>query len=117
MALAGLLSCWAAVAAHPAPRMTASALMILVDEGKVHLDDPVEHYLPAFKGMKVAVAPAPAAVQMETTGGVLCGTRHGYAVVLMVQRADDWPSTDRDRLMARMRQVIESRFANEITSN
>jgi CubicO group peptidase (beta-lactamase class C family) len=30
--------------------MTASAVMMLVDEGKVNLDDPVEKYLPEFKG-------------------------------------------------------------------
>lgn len=30
--------------------LTASALMILVDEGKVKVDDPVEKYLPEFKG-------------------------------------------------------------------
>jgi CubicO group peptidase (beta-lactamase class C family) len=36
--------------------MTAVALMMLVDEGKVALDDPVEKYLPAFHDMKVAVA-------------------------------------------------------------
>jgi CubicO group peptidase (beta-lactamase class C family) len=32
--------------------ITATALMILVDEGKVALDDPVEKYIPAFKGAK-----------------------------------------------------------------
>ena len=30
--------------------MTAAAFMMLVDEGKVKLDDPVEKYLPEFKG-------------------------------------------------------------------
>jgi CubicO group peptidase (beta-lactamase class C family) len=30
--------------------ITASALMMLVDEGKVKLDDPAENYLPEFKG-------------------------------------------------------------------
>ena len=30
--------------------ITATALMMLVDEGKVRLDDPVEKYLPEFKG-------------------------------------------------------------------
>ena len=30
--------------------ITASALMVLVDEGKVGLDVPVEEYLPEFKG-------------------------------------------------------------------
>jgi CubicO group peptidase (beta-lactamase class C family) len=33
--------------------MTASLLMMLVDEGKVHVDDPVEKYLPEFKGQMV----------------------------------------------------------------
>lgn len=34
--------------------MTSAALMILVDEGKIALLDPVEKYLPEFKGQKVA---------------------------------------------------------------
>jgi CubicO group peptidase (beta-lactamase class C family) len=34
--------------------LTATALMMLVDEGKVHLADPVEKYLPEFKGQLVA---------------------------------------------------------------
>ena len=33
--------------------MTATALMMLVDEGKVKIDDPVEKYLPEFKGQQV----------------------------------------------------------------
>lgn len=35
--------------------MTASAVMMLVDEGKIKLDDPVEKYLPEFKGQQVAM--------------------------------------------------------------
>jgi CubicO group peptidase (beta-lactamase class C family) len=35
--------------------MTATALMMLVDEGKVHVDAPVEKYLPEFKGQMVIV--------------------------------------------------------------
>lgn len=35
--------------------MTATAIMMLVDEGKVNLEDPVEKYLPEFKGQMVAV--------------------------------------------------------------
>ena len=34
--------------------MTATALMILVDEGRVNVDDPVEKYLPEFRGQMVA---------------------------------------------------------------
>ncbi len=35
--------------------ITAAALMILVDEGKVKLDDPIEKYLPEFRDLWVAV--------------------------------------------------------------
>jgi CubicO group peptidase (beta-lactamase class C family) len=38
---------WIASQSKP---ITAAALMILVDEGKVNVDDPVEKYLPEFKG-------------------------------------------------------------------
>ena len=37
--------------------MTASAVMMLVDEGKIGLDDPVEKYLPEFKGQMVSRVP------------------------------------------------------------
>ena len=43
---------WIASQSKP---ITATALMMLVDEGKVHLDDPVEKYLPEFKEVWVAV--------------------------------------------------------------
>jgi CubicO group peptidase (beta-lactamase class C family) len=39
--------------------ITATALMMLVDEGKVHLADPVEEYLPEFKGQLVAEGNGP----------------------------------------------------------
>jgi len=35
--------------------LTAAALMMLVDEGKVKITDPVEKYLPEFKGQMVAM--------------------------------------------------------------
>jgi len=43
---------WIASTSKP---MTATAFMMLVDEGKVHLDDPVEEYLPEFEGQQVQV--------------------------------------------------------------
>jgi CubicO group peptidase (beta-lactamase class C family) len=43
---------WIASQSKP---MTTAALMMLVDEGKVNVDDPVEKYLPEFKGQMVAV--------------------------------------------------------------
>jgi CubicO group peptidase (beta-lactamase class C family) len=42
---------WIASQSKP---MTAAAFMMLVDEGKVSLDDSVEKYLPEFKGLMVA---------------------------------------------------------------
>jgi CubicO group peptidase (beta-lactamase class C family) len=45
---------WIASTSKP---MTATAFMMLVDEGKVNLNDPVEKYLPEFKGQMVKVAP------------------------------------------------------------
>jgi CubicO group peptidase (beta-lactamase class C family) len=43
---------WIASQSKP---ITATAFMMLVDEGKVNLDDPVEKYLPEFKGQQLAV--------------------------------------------------------------
>jgi CubicO group peptidase (beta-lactamase class C family) len=43
---------WIASQSKP---ITSTALMMLVDEGKVHLDDPVEKYLPEFQGQWLAV--------------------------------------------------------------
>ena len=37
--------------------VTAMAAMILIDDGKLKLDDPVSKYIPAFKDMKVLTAP------------------------------------------------------------
>ena len=41
---------WIASQSKP---ITATAVMMLVDEGKLSLDDPVEKYLPEFKGLMV----------------------------------------------------------------
>jgi CubicO group peptidase (beta-lactamase class C family) len=43
---------WIASMSKP---ITGAGVMILVDEGKVKLDDPVEKYLPEFRGQMVAV--------------------------------------------------------------
>jgi len=47
---------WIASQSKP---ITAAGLMILVDEGKVNVDDPVEKYLPEFKGQQVNVSTDP----------------------------------------------------------
>jgi CubicO group peptidase (beta-lactamase class C family) len=57
--------------------VTGVAIMMMIEEGKVRLTDPVSRYIPEFRGMKVAVplparpggpgaAPAPAAPQFYT---------------------------------------------------
>lgn len=43
---------WIASMSKP---ITGTALMLLVDEGKVNVDDPVEKHLPEFRGQMVAV--------------------------------------------------------------
>ncbi|MFM9069297.1 MAG: serine hydrolase domain-containing protein [Planctomycetota bacterium] len=47
---------WIASMSKP---ITGTALMLLVDEGKIQIDDPVEKYLPEFKNMWVAVEQTP----------------------------------------------------------
>ena len=40
--------------------VAGTAILMLVEEGKVRLNDPVSKFIPEFKGMKVAVAVEPA---------------------------------------------------------
>lgn len=44
---------WIASMSKP---ITATALMLLVDEGKVNIDDPVEKYLPEFRGQMIVAS-------------------------------------------------------------
>ncbi len=53
---------WIASQSKP---ITAAGLMILVDEGKVRIEDPVEKYLPEMKDLKVAVKNDKGAVVLE----------------------------------------------------
>lgn len=62
--------------------VTSVALMMMVEEGKVRLNDPVSRYIPEFKNLKVAVpdpAPAapPAAAAAPAEGGQGRGGRGG----------------------------------------
>ena len=51
--------------------VTGVAIMMLVEEGKLRLNDPVSRYIPEFRGQKVAVAPpgAPAGGRGARGGG------------------------------------------------
>jgi CubicO group peptidase (beta-lactamase class C family) len=53
---------WIASMSKP---MTATALMMLVDEGKLRLDDPVERYLPEFHGQMVLKEKLPDGVVLK----------------------------------------------------
>jgi CubicO group peptidase (beta-lactamase class C family) len=57
---------WIASTSKP---ITATALMMLVDEGKVNLDDPVEKYLPEFKGQMVNLTYADSAQKAQGAAG------------------------------------------------
>ena len=48
--------------------ITAVAVMMMVEEGKVRLNDPVSRFIPEFKSMKVAVAEAECARGRCRTG-------------------------------------------------
>ena len=39
--------------------VTGVAIMMMIEEGKVRLNDPVSKFIPEFKGMKVAVQREP----------------------------------------------------------
>ena len=39
--------------------VTSAAIMMMIEEGKVHLNDPVSRYIPEFKSLKVAVQSGP----------------------------------------------------------
>jgi CubicO group peptidase (beta-lactamase class C family) len=62
--------------------VTSVALMMMVEEGKVRLNDPVSRYIPEFKNLKVAVADpvaavAPQAAPAPATGAGGRGGRGG----------------------------------------
>jgi CubicO group peptidase (beta-lactamase class C family) len=81
--------------------ITSVAAMILVEQGKLLLSDPVQKYIPAFANMKVAVqkpgtpevdlvpAPQPITVQdlMRHTSGLTYGFLPGTPVAKMYQEA------------------------------
>lgn len=69
---------WIASTSKP---MTATALMMLVDEGKVNVNDPVEKYLPEFKGQMVRLKPGdPSARAGEPGSGQLVPADHPILV-------------------------------------
>ena len=58
-----------AVMASSSKPVTATVVMILVDQGKLALDDPLEKYLPEFKGITIKGKPP---AKLPTVRHVLC---------------------------------------------
>ena len=81
---------WIASQSKP---ITAAALMMLVDEGKVNVDDPVEKYLPEFKGQMVVAEKDDRACPAEEAGASDHGAEHPVAhqrpAVQLADRAAD----------------------------
>ena len=62
--------------------VTGVAIMMLLEEGKVRLNDPVSRFIPEFKDTKVAIAqpaPAPAAAPASTAPGATAPAGRGRA--------------------------------------
>ncbi|MDB6007717.1 MAG: hypothetical protein JWR15_4704 [Prosthecobacter sp.] len=75
--------------------LTGTALMMLVDEGKVSLDDPVEKHLPEFKGLQVKEAdgtlhspkhPITVREVMCHTSGLVFGNEKGLRLTQSLQQ-------------------------------
>lgn len=84
---------WIASTSKP---MTATALMMLVDEGKVNVDDPVEKYLPEFKDQKVKLKEAdPAPGSASKAGAPLVAANHPILVREILSHTSGLPFSSR----------------------
>jgi len=54
--------------------LAARLALVLVDEGKVSLDDPVEKYLPKFKGQMLALEPEKGHVVLKKPAHPITGS-------------------------------------------
>ena len=97
---------WIASMSKP---MTAAAFMILVDEGKASVDDPVEKYLPEFKGQMVVAnqaqpdAPLEMPVHPVTIRNILSHTGGmAFSSPMETPTLDIFPLAERVRSYAKM---------------
>ncbi len=92
---------WIASQSKP---VAATALMILVDEGKVNLEDPVEKYLPEFHGQMVIAEKDAEHVLLRRPGHpITVKNILSHTSGLPFQSALEVPTLDRDPLAARVR--------------
>jgi CubicO group peptidase (beta-lactamase class C family) len=84
--------------------ITAAALMILVDEGKVKVDEPVEEHLPEFRGqMAVAEKDAEHVLLRKPKHPITVRNVLTHTSGLPFQSALEWPTLDLYPLAARVR--------------
>ncbi|MCC9600261.1 beta-lactamase family protein [Stieleria sp. JC731] len=92
---------WIASQSKP---MTASALMMLVDEGKINVNDPVEKYLPEFKSqMVVAEQDDQHVLLKKPTHPITIANVLSHTSGLPFQSAIEVPTLDRLPLADRVR--------------
>jgi len=92
---------WIASQSKP---ITAAALMMLVDEGKVNVDDPVEKYLPEFRGqMVVAERDADHVLLRKPKHPITVRNVLTHTSGLPFQSALEGPTLDQFPLSARVR--------------
>ncbi len=92
---------WIASQSKP---ITAAALMMLVDEGKVNVDDPVEKYLPEFRGqMFVAEKDAEHALLKKPSHPITVKNVLSHTAGLPFRSALETPTLDRLPLADRVR--------------
>ncbi len=90
--------------------VTAVAAMMLYEEGKFHLRDPVSKFVPELKGLKVLkdgrYVPAETEMTMHHllthTAGLSYGFTEDHPVDLAYREADLWQSADLDELAHRL---------------
>lgn len=100
--------------------VTSVAILVLMEEGRLGLDDPVEKFLPALKGRQVAVggtADAPVLEPAKRSVTILDLLTHtsGYGYdeawsaepvpLALLQRAKPWESANLDDFVARLAAV------------
>ena len=92
---------WIASQSKP---IAGAALMMLVDEGKVNVDDPVEKYLPEFRGQMLVVEKSPDRVVLQKPKHpILVRNILSHTSGLPFKSALEEPTLDRDALAARVR--------------
>lgn len=79
--------------------ITSAALMMLVEEDRLNLNDPVERYLPEFKGQKLAIDQNyPAAPQRQPRHPITIREILSHTSGLPFRSSIEWPTLDRHPL-------------------